>query len=67
MLSKRTKRLFPGVESRNGNANGRFQVVPLLYLVGIVIIQRRFGSVLEDSKGDYVALDSHCANEVVGQ
>lgn len=35
-----------------------------LYLVGVVIIQRRFGSALEDAKGDYVALDSRGPKEV---
>lgn len=41
-----------------------FQVIPSLYLVGVVIIQRRFGSAVEDVKGDYVALDSRGPNEV---
>ena len=44
-----------------------FQVIPSLYLVGVVIIQRRFGSALEDVKGDYVALDSRAPNEVEGR
>ncbi|KAH9991814.1 hypothetical protein BJV77DRAFT_1006009 [Russula vinacea] len=35
-----------------------FVVIPSLYLVGVVMIQRRFGSVLEDAKGDYVVLDT---------
>ena len=34
---------------------------------GVVTIQRRFRSVLEDAKGDCVALDSHDPNEVEGQ
>jgi hypothetical protein len=55
------------VESRNGNANGPFQVIPSLYLVGVVFIQRRFGSALEDAKGDYVVLDSRGPNEVDGR
>ena len=47
----------------NGNANTQKkknnpQVIPSLYLVGVVMIQRRFGSVLEDAKGDYVVLDT---------
>lgn len=33
-------------------------MIPSLYLVGVVMIQRRFGSVLEDAKGDYVVLDT---------
>lgn len=41
-----------------------FVVIPSLYLVGVVIIQRRFGSGLEEAKGDYVALDSRGPNEV---
>jgi len=44
-----------------------FQVIPSLYLVGVVIIQLRFGSALEDAKGDYVALDSRGPNEVEGR
>ena len=55
------------MDSRNGNANDRFQVVPLLYLAGVVIIRRRFGSVLEEAKGPYVVLDSRGPNEVVGR
>ena len=43
----------------NGKANTKnnnSQVIPSLYLVGVVMIQRRFGSELEDAKGDYVVL-----------
>jgi hypothetical protein len=36
-------------------------VVPSLYLVGVVVIQHRFRSVLEDAKGEYVALTSRDA------
>jgi len=38
-----------------------------MYLVGVVIIQRRFGSALEVAKADYVALDSRGPNEVEGR
>jgi len=41
-----------------------FVVIPSLYLVGVVIIQRRFGSAPEEAKGDYVALDSRGPSEV---
>ncbi|KAI9437543.1 hypothetical protein H4582DRAFT_2077126 [Lactarius indigo] len=33
-------------------------VVPSLYVVGAMTVQRRFGSVKEDAKGEYVALDT---------
>jgi hypothetical protein len=42
-----------------------FVVIPSLYLVGVVMIQRRFGSVLEDAKGDYVVLDTRGPNDEV--
>ena len=42
-----------------------FKGVLSLYLVGVVMIQRRFGSELEDEKGDYVALDPRGPNEEV--
>jgi len=44
-----------------------FIVVPSLYLVGMVVIQHRFRSVLKGTKGDYVALASRDAegHEVV--
>ncbi|KAH9053357.1 hypothetical protein EDB87DRAFT_1690378 [Lactarius vividus] len=32
--------------------------VPSLYVVGVMAVQRRFGSVKEDAKGEYVALDT---------
>jgi hypothetical protein len=40
-------------------------VIPSLYLVGVVAIQRRFGSVPENAKGEYVALDSRGPNDEV--
>ncbi|KAI9437551.1 hypothetical protein H4582DRAFT_2129385 [Lactarius indigo] len=33
-------------------------VVPSLYVVGVMTVQRRFGSVKEDAKGEYMALDT---------
>ncbi|KAI9437539.1 hypothetical protein H4582DRAFT_281111 [Lactarius indigo] len=33
-------------------------VIPSLYVVGVMTVQRRFGSVKEDAKGEYVALDT---------
>ncbi|KAH9026561.1 hypothetical protein EDB84DRAFT_1579770 [Lactarius hengduanensis] len=32
--------------------------VPALYVVGVMTVQRRFGSVKENAKGEYVALDT---------
>jgi len=40
-----------------------FVVIPLLYFLGVVVIQRRYGSMGEDVKGDYVALDSRAPND----
>ena len=50
---------------RNANCWGRVQVVPPLYLLGVLVIQRQYGSDQEDAKGEYVALDSRAPNEVV--
>ena len=44
---------------------GRAQVVPPLYLLGVLVIQRRYGSTQEDAKGEYVALDTRAPNEEV--
>jgi len=35
-----------------------FVAIPSLYVVGVVVIRHRFGSVLENTKGDYIVLDS---------
>jgi len=40
-----------------------FVAIPSLYVVGVVVIRHRFGSVLENAKGEYVALDSRGPNE----
>jgi len=40
-----------------------FVAIPSLYVVGVVVIRHRFGSVLENTKGDYVALDSWGPND----
>lgn len=41
------------------------QVVPPLYLLGFLVIQRRYGEVDEDVKGDYVALDTRVPNDEI--
>jgi len=42
-----------------------FVCVPPLFLLGWLVIQRRFGSEGEDAKGDYVALDTRVPNDEV--
>ncbi|KAH9017319.1 hypothetical protein EDB85DRAFT_2016714, partial [Lactarius pseudohatsudake] len=37
--------------------------VPALYVVGVMTVQRRFGSVKEGAKGEYVALDTRPPND----
>jgi hypothetical protein len=44
---------------------GRAQVIPPLYLLVVLVIQRRYGSTQEDAKGEYVALDTRAPNEEV--
>ena len=33
-------------------------MVPALYALGVMMVQRRFGGVHEDGKGEYVPLDT---------
>jgi len=51
--------------AQNAECWGRAQVVPPLYLLGVLVIQRRYGSTQEDAKGEYVALDTRAPNEEV--
>jgi hypothetical protein len=39
--------------------------VPPLFLLGWLVIQRRYGSEEEDAKGEYVALDTRAPNDEV--
>ncbi|KAH8995244.1 hypothetical protein EDB86DRAFT_2923020 [Lactarius hatsudake] len=42
--------------------------VPALYVVGVMMVQRRFGSVKEGAKGEYVALDTRPpSNDELGE
>ena len=47
--------------------NATIRGLSIIDSFGIVTIQRGFGSVLEDAKGDCVALDSRGPNEVEGR
>ncbi len=53
--------LLPSHTPENADCGG-VQVIPSLYFLGVVVIQRRYGSMGEDVKGDYVALDSCAPN-----
>jgi hypothetical protein len=53
--------LLPSHTPENADCGG-VQVIPSLYFLGAVVIQRRYGSMGEDVKGDYVALDSRAPN-----
>jgi len=52
------------MNAKNGGWVGS-QCVPPLFLLGWLVIQRRYGSEGEDAKGDYVALDTRVPNDEV--